>query len=182
MQVDSAPAVLGERNARMQCRLLQRKRGSKTIPRCASAGRRPEGASGKPFWRQVQRFRTGIPAAKCIPPMTIPNSLVLGLDWAGGSNPSPTNYTCADAIVGATGDFTWKLDPEANKPLCGPFGVYTYGTPKGTIPETYSAILTACRCKPCCLPTYLPGALNFYLIAGNYNWEIEHCNRSGPQC
>ena len=32
----------------------------------------------------MQRFRTGIPAAKCIPPMTIPNSLVLGLVAAEG--------------------------------------------------------------------------------------------------
>ena len=78
-QVGSVQVVLGGRGARTQCRLLQRKRGSKTLPRCASAGRRPKGASWKPSWRRMRRFRAGIPPAKCIPPMTIPNSLVLGL-------------------------------------------------------------------------------------------------------
>ena len=44
-----------------------------------NSARQPSYASREPLWKRVPEFRAGIQATKCVPPVTISNSLVLGL-------------------------------------------------------------------------------------------------------
>src|SRR5712671_496259 len=48
-----------------------------------NSAQQPSDASREPSWNRVREFRAGIQVAKCVPPVTTSNSLVLGLDAEG---------------------------------------------------------------------------------------------------
>ena len=83
MEVRSANDVFGNRGAQTQCRCLWQKIGSQTLRRLGKEPWPPTGTLRHGFYNRMGKFYARISATKVIGPMTLSNSLVLGLDTAG---------------------------------------------------------------------------------------------------
>src|SRR5438445_9316265 len=59
--------------------LAPAKNGFKNPSVVKNSARQPSNASKEPSWNKVRKFRAGIQATKCVPPVVTSDSLVLGL-------------------------------------------------------------------------------------------------------
>jgi hypothetical protein len=80
MEVHSAKVVFGNGGAWTQCGPIWRKTAHETTPDDAQEFRRAKHALAGGFERGMRKFRTAIATRKCVGPMPISNSLVLGLE------------------------------------------------------------------------------------------------------